>query len=103
MRVGAHTVGSRYDTNIGVFKATADDLRFVTCNRDRFKDAEARVVFEAVKGRTYHFSVGADSGNGGRLRFRIVKDLMPRGEKLGYSVEEIQSHNPCLRHRGSPG
>lgn len=94
MRVGAHTVGSRYDTNIGVFRRTAEGLRLVTCNRDRFKGAEARVVFEAVKGRTYHFSVGADSGNGGRLRFRIVKNLMPRGETLGYEVDQVQSHNP---------
>lgn len=95
MRVGAHTVGSRYDTNIGVFERTDDGLGLVTCNRDRFKGAEARVVFEAAKGRTYRFSVGADSGDGGRLRFRIVKNLMPRGETLGYATEEVQSYNPA--------
>ena len=103
MPVGAHTVGSRYDTTIGVFQGSGDDLKFVTCNRDRFNGAEARVMFHAAKGRTYHFAVGADAPHGGPLRFRIVKDLRPPGETLGYSTRTGAGLQPPCRHSRRPG
>ena len=61
-------IGSEFDTTLGIYTYRDDgEVRFVTCNDDRFGLASG-VRFRAVAGVTYFLMVGAyDRGDGGPL------------------------------------
>ena len=62
-RLIADTVGSRYDTTLGVYSGSPGSLALVACNDDGW-DETSVVNFRAVAGTTYFFMVGECCGNG---------------------------------------
>jgi len=63
-RLQADTLGSDYDTVLGVFTGGRFDAAEVACNDDRY-GLDSAVRFRAEAGQTYSFMVGYCCGNGG--------------------------------------
>ena len=80
-RVQVDLIGSEYDTTLGIYTYRDDgEVRFVTCNDDRFGLASG-VRFRAVAGVTYFLMVGAY----GRAGWRAARP--DGGERLGHDLE----------------
>jgi hypothetical protein len=62
-RLQADTIGSDYDTVLGVFTGGRFDAVEVACNDDRF-GLDSGVRFRAEAGQTYTFMIGSCCGNG---------------------------------------
>jgi hypothetical protein len=87
-RLQADTVGSDYDTVLGVFTGGFSDAVGIACNDDRY-GLQSAVRFRAEAGTTYHFIIGFCCGNGadhdenGNLVFtldRAMKDAPLQGD-----------------------
>lgn len=61
--VNVNTVGSNYDTVLGVYTGKPGSLTEVTCRNDRFR-RQVALDLEVTAGTTYRFMIGACCGNG---------------------------------------
>lgn len=79
MRVEADTLGSGYDTTLGVFTGSRGSLAAVACNDNADVTTDSRVRFDAVAGVTYFFVVSAWGypGQGGLLSFHVQEGPPP--------------------------
>ena len=69
--VAADTLGSDFDTVVGVWKGSSlTDLEPVACGDDAI-DSDATVTFRAEAGITYYVQVGGFFGDAGSLEFRM--------------------------------
>ncbi len=57
------TIGSQFDTVLGVFNGTAHNLTRIACNDDGGGDLTSRIVFDAVAATSYFIGVGNYSNN----------------------------------------
>jgi hypothetical protein len=64
MSIEVNTIGSDYDTTLGVYTGSPGSLSLIGCNDDRY-DLQSAVRFNATAGTTYFFMVGFCCGNGG--------------------------------------
>lgn len=74
-----NTLGSDYDTTLGVYAGSPDSLSLVGCNDD-FYGLLSSVRFEATANTTYFFMVGVCCGNegsGGGTLFFNVRETPP--------------------------
>lgn len=55
MRLEANTLGSNYDTSLGVYSGARGALTELACNDDAANSLQSRVRFEARAGTTYYF------------------------------------------------
>jgi len=83
----ANTIGSNYDTTLGVFTGSPGALSLVPggCNDD-FYGVQSRVAFTATGGTTYYFMLGFCCGNGnnggGNLVFSVEEILPPSNDNF---------------------
>jgi hypothetical protein len=71
-QVTVSTVGSNFDTIVGVWTGgTLGTLTQVTCNDD-FSGTASQVAFTATAGTTYRIQVGGFSGAGGTLALSVT-------------------------------
>jgi hypothetical protein len=74
--IEVNTIGSEYDTTLGVYTGSPDSLSLIGCNDD-FYDFQSAVRFDATANTTYCVMVGFCCGNGetggGTLFFNVVE------------------------------
>jgi hypothetical protein len=74
--IEVNTIGSEYDTTLGVYAGSPDSLSLIGCNDD-FYDLQSAVRFDATANTTYYVMVGFCCGNGetggGTLFFNVVE------------------------------
>ncbi len=80
-RLQADTIGSDYDTVLGVFTGGLGDFTPIACNDDRF-GLQSAVRFVAEAGKTYHFMIGFCCGNG--------SDDTDRGGTLVFNLDRAR-------------
>jgi len=80
-RLQADTIGSDYDTVLGVFTGELGDFSPIACNDDRF-NLQSAVRFVAEAGETYHFMIGFCCGNG--------SDDTDRGGTLVFNLDRAR-------------
>lgn len=61
MRLEANTIGSAYDTTLGVYTGARGALNQIGCNDDSNGTLQSTVRFDAIAGVTYYFEVSAFS------------------------------------------
>lgn len=76
--IEANTIGSDYDTTIGVYSGSPGSLSLVKCNDD-FYGLQSAGRFNATANTTYYFMAGFCCGNGGT-----------GGGQLFFNVREIE-------------
>lgn len=74
--VRADTLGSDFDTTIGVYSGSPGDLAEVTCNNNvRHYDGDdnrtSSVTFPVTNGTTYFIQIGGEQGQTGTLQFAL--------------------------------
>jgi hypothetical protein len=62
--IEVNTIGSDYDTTLGVYAGSPGSLSLIGCNDDHY-DLQSAVRFNATADTTYFFMVGFCCGNGG--------------------------------------
>ncbi len=62
--IEVNTIGSNYDTTLGVYAGSPESLSLIGCNDDVY-GLQSAVRFEAAANTTYFFMVGFCCGNGG--------------------------------------
>jgi hypothetical protein len=74
--IEVNTIGSEYDTTLGVYAGLPGSLSLIGCNDD-FYDLQSAVRFDATANTTYYVMVGFCCGNGeaggGRLFFNVLE------------------------------
>jgi hypothetical protein len=74
--IEVHTIGSAYDTTLGVYAGAPGALSLIECNDD-FYGLQSAIRFDAAANTTYYIMVGFCCGNentgGGTLFFTIVE------------------------------
>lgn len=72
------TLGSNYDTTLGVYTGTSGALVEVACNDDAFGTRQSGLRLEAVAGETYHLMVGSlATGEKGTLKLALTEAPRP--------------------------
>lgn len=72
------TLGSNYDTTLGVYTGTRGALTEVACNDDAFSTRQSGVRLEATAGETYHLMVGSlATGEKGTLKIALTEAPRP--------------------------
>lgn len=86
--MGISTFDSNYDTVVGVYTGTKlNKLQQVACNDDAGTRTQSMVAWDAVPNTTYWIQVGAHSGRGGNLRFRLwISAHRERGTEQSFNV-----------------
>ena len=70
--VQADTIGTDYDTVVGVWRGDSlSTLTEVACNDDQAGRSTSVSVFEATKSTSYYIQVGGYDGQGGELSFNL--------------------------------
>ncbi|MBZ5493094.1 MAG: hypothetical protein LAO76_19430 [Acidobacteriia bacterium] len=78
MRLEANTIGSDYDTTLGVYTGTRGALNQIGCDDDSNGTLQSTVRFDAVAGVTYYFEVSSFSTvSPADLVFNLVPSLPP--------------------------
>jgi len=77
MRLEANTLGSNYDTTLGVYTGTRGALNQIGCDDDSNATLQSTVRFDAVAGVTYYFEVSSFSLTTGNLVFNLVPGPTP--------------------------
>jgi hypothetical protein len=78
MRLEANTVGSDYDTTLGVYAGARGALNQIGCNDDSNGTLQSTVRFDAIAGVTYYFEVSSFSPFVlGNLVFNLVPVQAP--------------------------
>ena len=101
-RLQADTIGSDYDTVLGVFTGGRFDAVEVACNDDRF-DLDSGVRFRAEAGQTYYFMIGSCCGNGSPDPHtgNLVFSLAPVTPAEPLSVDVTVDPTGTVRFNGS--
>jgi hypothetical protein len=93
--IEANTIGSDYDTTLGVYAGSPGSLSLIGCNDD-FYGVQSAVRFDATANTTYFFMVGFCCGNGesggGTLFFNIRE--LPAPMDITLVVASPGSFNP---------
>jgi hypothetical protein len=77
--IEVNTIGSEYDTTLGVYAGSLGSLSLIGCNDD-FYGLQSAVRFEAMANTTYYVMVGFCCGNGdtgGGTLFFNVQEIPP--------------------------
>lgn len=94
--IEANTIGSEYDTTLGVYVGSPGSLSLIGCNDDFF-GLQSAVRFDATANTTYYFMVGFCCGNGetggGTLLFN-VQELPPRIGSISGQVVDALTGTP---------
>lgn len=78
IRAVVTTLGSNYDTTLGVYTGTRGALVEVGCNDDAFGTRQSGLRFEAAAGETYHVMVGSlATGDKGTLKVSLTEAPRP--------------------------
>jgi hypothetical protein len=77
MRLEANTVGSNYDTTLGVYTGARGALNQIGCDDDSNGTLQSTVQFDAVAGVTYYFEVSSFSPVTGNLVFNLIPGPTP--------------------------
>lgn len=91
-RLQADTIGSDYDTVLGVFTGGRFDAVEIACNDDRF-GLDSGVRFRAEAGTTYTFMIGSCCGNGddeprlGNLVFTLARATQPEPLTVDVTID----------------
>lgn len=76
--VAFETLGSNFDTTLGVYVGNAvDDLKGIADNDDYYADYTSRVEFDATAGTTYYIAVGGYSMGSIVLSWATGSELIP--------------------------
>jgi hypothetical protein len=93
--VEVNTLGSDYDTSLGVYVGSPDSLSLIECNDDFYGGLQSAVQFDATANTTCYFMVGFCCGNGetggGPLFFNVL-EIPPPSEMTilvmdGFGIE----------------
>jgi hypothetical protein len=96
LSIEVNTIGSDYDTTLGVYTGSPDSLSLIGCNDD-FYGLQSAVHFEATANTTYFVMVGSCCGNGetggGTLFFNIREFELPPPLDITLAVNAQGSFN----------
>jgi hypothetical protein len=67
----ADTIGSGFDTGLGVYSGTCGSLSLVTCNDDGGGNLTSKTTNSVVTGSSYYYLAGGYSGASGSLIFHL--------------------------------
>lgn len=95
MRLEANTVGSAYDTTLGVYSGARGALNQIGCNDDSGGTLQSTVRFDAIAGVTYYFEVSSFGPIiQGNLVFNLVPVLVPAPLVITPSVTKFGTIDP---------
>lgn len=77
MRLEANTVGSSYDTTLGVYTGSRGALNQIGCNDDSNGTLQSSVRFDAIAGTTYYFEVSSFANTAAGLVFNLIPAPVP--------------------------
>jgi hypothetical protein len=98
-RLQADTIGSEYDTVLGVFTGELNAFEPVACNDDRF-GLDSAVRFRAEAGTTYNLMIGfccgngADFSDGGTLVLNLDRARRDADLQVQLQVDDGAALNP---------
>jgi hypothetical protein len=91
-RVLIDTVGSDYDTMLGVFTGSPTNLTWVTCHDDDVVNSNEQIVLDVSAGTTYYIQAGTccegtdgQVGPGGALAFHVSE--APPAMQVGVAIQ----------------